>query len=213
MNLGDGFQNIANFCKGIEYIDKYATPTIRQKCFDVLMSLELKSPKLDIEEKSKRIAFFCEVGVWKDSKNRNKDLYHKDFKKYLWNCRWNYRLLEESGMIVMPSGVKVAFGTSDHMNKYNYGQKYAKFSEAVLGLTSWNEKILCNLFDNMCAPDFCCSDVTYVMNRLNYDALEHLKKTMPKDFQEKLWLNEAMTLAKSGRELMNEIESLNKENK
>ena len=114
MDLNDEFQNIENFCKGVELIDKFATSTIRQKCFEVLMSLELQAPtNLDTVEESKRIAFFCEVGVWKDSKVRNKDLYHKDFKKYLWNCRWNYHLLEESGMMVMPFGTKIAFGTPD----------------------------------------------------------------------------------------------------
>lgn len=110
MNQNDDFQNINNFVKGVEYIDKYATPTVRQKCFDLL--LQLREGGLDIMDSSKRVAFFCEVGVWKDS-NRNPQLYHKDFRKYLWNCRWNYNFLEESGMIVTPVGNKVAWGTAN----------------------------------------------------------------------------------------------------
>ena len=108
----DDFQNIWNFVHGIELIDRFATPTVRQKCFDVLMQLKMGN-KMDITPKSKLIAFFCEVGVWGNKELRNKDLYHKDFRKYLWNCRWNYYLLEDSGVITTPMGKKIAYGTAE----------------------------------------------------------------------------------------------------
>ena len=92
MNLNDEFQNIENFCKGIEYIDKYATPTVREKCFSLLW--ELRDKQLGIEGNSKRVAFFCEVGVWKKKDIRNTRLYDPKFLKYLYNVRWNYQLAE-----------------------------------------------------------------------------------------------------------------------
>lgn len=108
----DDFQNIWNFVHGIELIDRFSTPTVRQKCFDALLQLKMGN-KLDNSKKSKLIAFFCEVGVWVNEELRNKKLYHKDFRKYLWNCRWNYNLLEDSGVITTPMGNKIVWGTEE----------------------------------------------------------------------------------------------------
>ena len=92
MKQDDDFQTIENFCKGIEYIDKYATPLVREKCFSLLW--ELRDKHLGIKENSKRVAFFCEVGVWEKKDIRNPHLYNPKFLKYLYNVRWNYQLAE-----------------------------------------------------------------------------------------------------------------------
>lgn len=92
MKQNDDFQTIENFCKGIEFIDNYATPLVREKCFSLLW--ELRAKNLGIKENFKRVAFFCEVGVWENKDIRNPRLYNPKFLKYLYNVRWNYQLAE-----------------------------------------------------------------------------------------------------------------------
>lgn len=92
MNQDDDFQTFDNFCKGINLIDKYATPTVREKCFKVLT--DIRDKNTDINRTSQRVAFFCEVGVWNNAGLRNRHLFDKDFRKYLANVRWNYQLAE-----------------------------------------------------------------------------------------------------------------------
>ena len=82
----DGF-DIENFCKGIEFIDKYATPTVRQKCFDELIKLDCQCKELDNIVRQKYISFFCTVGEWSDSESCD-----KDFEKYLFNCSRFYEI-------------------------------------------------------------------------------------------------------------------------
>lgn len=84
--------------------------------------------------------------------------------------------------------------------------KYHKLSEIVLSLTNWDDKTLCSMYDKICAPDFCLDDVSYVMNRLTYDALVHLKDTKPDDYNNR-YLDEAITLAHLGEVWMEEIKS------
>ena len=85
----DGFIYIENFCKGIEFIDKYATPTVRQKCFDELIKLDCQCKELDNLMRKKYISFFCTVGEWNDS---DSELCDKDFEKYLFNCSRFYEI-------------------------------------------------------------------------------------------------------------------------
>ena len=84
--------------------------------------------------------------------------------------------------------------------------KYHKLSEIVLSLTNWDDKTLCSMYDKICAPDFCLDDVSYVMNRLTYDALVHLKDTKPDEYNNR-YLDEAITLAHLGEVWMEEIKS------
>ena len=83
----DGFECIENFCKGIEFIDKYATPIVRQKCFDELIKLDCQCKELDDIKRKKYIAFFCTVGEWNDSESCD-----KDFEKYLFNLSRFYEI-------------------------------------------------------------------------------------------------------------------------
>lgn len=92
MNQDDEFQTFDNFCTGVNLIDKYATPTVREKCFKVLT--DIRDANTDINRTSQRVAFFCEVGVWQNAGLRNKHLFDNDFRKYLYNVRWNYQLAE-----------------------------------------------------------------------------------------------------------------------
>ena len=85
----DGFIYIENFCKGVEFIDKYATPTVRQKCFDELIKLDCQCKELDNIMRKKYISFFCTVGEWNDSNSESCD---KDFEKYLFNCSRFYEI-------------------------------------------------------------------------------------------------------------------------
>lgn len=85
----DGFIYIENFCKGVEFIDKYATPTVRQKCFDELIKLDCQCKELDDISRKKYISFFCTVGEWNDS---DSELCDKDFEKYLLNCSRYYEI-------------------------------------------------------------------------------------------------------------------------
>ena len=87
----DGFIYIENFCKGVEFIDKYATPTVRQKCFDELIKLDCQCKELDNLKRKKYISFFCTVGEWNDS-DSNSELCDKDFEKYLFNCSRYYEI-------------------------------------------------------------------------------------------------------------------------
>ena len=92
MNQDDEFQTFDNFCMGVNLIDKYATPKVREKCFKVLT--DIRDANTDINRTSQRVAFFCEVGVWQNAGLRNRHLYDKEFRKYLANVRWNYQLAE-----------------------------------------------------------------------------------------------------------------------
>ena len=85
----DGFIYIENFCKGVEFIDKYATPRVRQKCFDELIKLDCQCKELDNIMRKKYISFFCTVGEWNDS---DSELCDKDFEKYLFNCSRFYEV-------------------------------------------------------------------------------------------------------------------------
>ena len=85
----DGFIYIENFCKGVEFIDKYATPTVRQKCFDELIKLDCQCKELDNIMRKKYISFFCTVGEWNDNDSESCD---KDFEKYLFNCSRFYEI-------------------------------------------------------------------------------------------------------------------------
>ena len=87
----DGFIYIENFCKGVEFIDKYATPTVRQKCFDELIKLDCQCKELDNIMRKKYISFFCTVGEWNDS-NSDSESCDKDFEKYLFNCSRYYEI-------------------------------------------------------------------------------------------------------------------------
>ena len=87
----DGFIYIENFCKGVEFIDKYATPTVRQKCFGELMKLDCQCKELDNIMRKKYISFFCTVGEWNDS-NSDSESCDKDFEKYLFNCSRYYEI-------------------------------------------------------------------------------------------------------------------------
>lgn len=77
--------DIENFCRGVEFIDKYATPTVRQKCFDELIKLDCQCKELDNIMRQKYISFFCTVGEWNE-------LCDKDFEKYLFNCSRFYEI-------------------------------------------------------------------------------------------------------------------------
>ena len=83
----------------------------------------------------------------------------------------------------------------------NKNESTMKLSEIVLSLTSWDNITLCSMYDQICAPDFCLGDVTYVMNRLTYDALVHLKATKPDGYENSWYLNEAISLAHYGKTL------------
>lgn len=90
MELGDKIQNIKNFMKGVELVDKYASSGRRNKCFQILKKMS-KTPKKGGEDYSRLVAAFCDMGLWENDKNLCiPHLYNKDFDTYLKNLMWNY---------------------------------------------------------------------------------------------------------------------------
>lgn len=89
-DLDDDFQNKDNFITGVKYISELARPQAMKDCFDILDWMTDHFDEKTSMDYCRYIGFFCEVGVWKNTKIRNNDLYHKDFPKYLANCMVNY---------------------------------------------------------------------------------------------------------------------------
>lgn len=100
----DDFQNAENFIKGIEYIDKYARQKSIDSMFGLLLVMVGNALQLTNSDYSTLVALFCEIGVWKNKKLVNKNIYHKDFPKYLSNVLWNY----EKALNEMGFGIKAA---------------------------------------------------------------------------------------------------------
>lgn len=85
-NLDDPFQNKENFIRGIKYISEFANPTPKKMCLELLDTMTDHYDSKNSDLYCKCLGFFCEVGVWKNPKLRQKSEYHKDFPKYLSNC-------------------------------------------------------------------------------------------------------------------------------
>lgn len=89
MEMHNPFQNPINLMNAIRYIDTYCSEKSKQfvkKMIEEMVETEDKGSM----DYCRKLGFFCELGVWKDKKQINRELYHKDFPKYFSNCRNNY---------------------------------------------------------------------------------------------------------------------------
>ena len=89
MDMNDSFQNPTNFIKAIRYIDSYCSDKNKQFIKTMIAEMENTTDK-GTDDYCKKLAFFCELGVWQDRKQVFRDYYHKDFPKYFSNCRKAY---------------------------------------------------------------------------------------------------------------------------
>ena len=91
MDLGK-IQNANAFIQGIKYVSQMASNKNREICWDILKKMA-KEPDKGSEWYVRMIAFFCDLGLWKNKKLCQPDVWHKDFPKYLANNLWNYYII------------------------------------------------------------------------------------------------------------------------
>ena len=91
MDLGK-IQNANAFMQGIKYVSQMASNKNREICWDILKKMA-KEPDKGSEWYVRMIAFFCDLGLWKNKKLCQPDVWHKDFPKYLANNLWNYYII------------------------------------------------------------------------------------------------------------------------
>ncbi len=85
-------QNADAFMQGIKYVSQMASNKNREICWDILKKMA-KEPDKGSEWYVRMIAFFCDLGLWKNKKLCQPDVWHKDFPKYLANNLWNYYIV------------------------------------------------------------------------------------------------------------------------
>lgn len=87
-NLNDEFQNDENVYNALSYIDEMKESGCKDKLMSVVASvMGTKDDGVDI---SRKIGFLCELGVWKNEKIRQTNLYDKEFCKYARKCMNQY---------------------------------------------------------------------------------------------------------------------------
>ena len=91
-NLADQ-QNIDRFVQGIKYVDQLANPKNREICWGILNAMAEAGNK-GSDRYCQLIAFFCDLGLWKEPKKCQKEVWHKDFPKYLANNMYNYYITD-----------------------------------------------------------------------------------------------------------------------
>ena len=73
-----------------------------------------------------------------------------------------------------------------------------RLDEELKTIKVWDEKVICDTYDRVCAPDFCYGDVEYVLFRIEYETLIHLYEIAPKESETAMYMKfVAMPLAYS----------------
>lgn len=88
-NLNDEFQNDENVYNALTYIDEMEESDDKDKLMSIVESL--MGTKEDGMTISRKIGFLCELGVWKNEKVRQTNLYDKEFCKYARKCMNQYK--------------------------------------------------------------------------------------------------------------------------